>query len=398
MLLPNKHALGCKWVFKLKYRSAGTLERYKTRLVIFATKNWDLFQTDVHNAFLHGDLEEEVYMKPPPGFSALDKAKNRKDYSLFSYTRGPTRLHVLVYVDELSISSNDPTLTTKFKAYMSQCFHMKDLGILKYFLGIKVSRAQEGIYLSQRKYALDIISECGLTGSKPFDTPIEQNHTLGKDDGPLLDNPAQYRRLVGRLVYLIFTRPELSYVEHPTRVVQYLKGTPGHGVFLSSDSDLSLVTYCDSDYNTCPFSRRSLTGYVVSLGGSPVSWKTKKQQVVSRSSAEAVYMAMSMALCEVKWLKELLLTFGVTHSAHVAFFCDNEAALHIAANPVFHECTKHIESDCHFVRDAVQDGTISTHHVFSEEQVADFLIKALGRQQFDYLLRKMGVRDLHSPS
>lgn len=322
-------------------------------------------------------------------------------------------MFVLVYVDDLIVGGNDSALISLFKSYLSRCFHMKDLGVLRYFLEIEVSRGKEGMYLCQKKYVLDIIEECGLLGSKPAPTPMEQNHNLARNKSDFLTKPATYRRLVGRLVYLAVTRPEISYavhtlaqfLQHPRlnhwdaalRLVLYLKGAPGQGVFLSADSDLHITAFCDSDWAACPLTRQSLTGYVVMLGGSIVSWKTKKQHTVSQSSAEAEYRAMAMTLSELKWTKELLESFAVRQRFPMSFFCDSKAALHIAANPVFHERTKHIEADCHFVRDAVQDGSIVTHHVKTTDQLADILTKALPTGQFNYLLGKMGVRDLHAP-
>ncbi|KAL9299192.1 putative RNA-directed DNA polymerase [Arabidopsis thaliana] len=192
---------------------------------------------------------------------------------------------------------------------------MKDLGHLKYFLGIEVARSPEGIFLSQRKYCLDVIEECGLSGSKPAETPLEQNHKLASSTSPKFQEPEKYRCLVGRLVYLTHTKPEISYAvnmlaqfmqtplsdhwDAAIRLVRYLKGCPGQGILLSSKSNLQLTTFSDSDHATCPITRRSLTGYLVKLGNSPVSWKTKKQDKVSRSSAEAKYRAMAMACQEL---------------------------------------------------------------------------------------------------
>ncbi|XP_065855377.1 uncharacterized mitochondrial protein AtMg00810-like [Euphorbia lathyris] len=291
---------------------------------------------------------------------------------------------------------------------------MKDLGALKYFLGIEVARGAEGLFLSQRKYTLDVLTEAGMLGCKPIDTPMEQNHHLATADGPSMPDPAQYRRLVGRLVYLTITRPELSYsvhtlaqflsnpkVEHwddALRVLRYLKGSPGQGILLRKCNDLRLNAFCDSDWAACPLTRRSLTGYFVLLGTSPISWKTKRQPTVSRSSAEAEYRAMAVTTCELKWLKSLLRSLGVHHSRPMRLFCDSQAAIHIAANPVFHDRTKHIEADCHFVRDELQAGNITTSYVPTGHQLADILTKALGRQQFYYLLRKLGICDLHAPT
>ena len=170
---------------------------------------------------------------------------------------------------------------------------MKDLGQLKYFLGIEVARNAEGIFLCQRKYALDVISEVGLLGAKPAKTPLEQNHKLALVEGDDASDPAQYRRLVCKLIYLTITRPKLSYCVHilaqfmqqpkkahweaALRVVRYLKGNLGQGILLRANSDLKLYAYCDSDWASCPLTRRSLTGYFICLGRSPVSWKTKKQ-------------------------------------------------------------------------------------------------------------------------
>jgi hypothetical protein len=419
----------------------------RTFLAVAAAKCWELHQMDVHNAFLHGDLDEEVYMKFPPGFrssapnqacrlrkslyglkqaprcwfaklkSALLKygfTQSYSDYSLFTLRRDSTELYVLVYVDDLIISGNDNKSIVSFKSYLSTCFHMKDLGTLKYFLGIEVARNSNGIFLCQRKYTLDIIAEAGLLGSKPVGFPLEQNHHLPLATGTPLQNPDRYRRLVGRLVYLTVTRAELSYCVHmlaqfmhkpleehwnaAIRVVRYLKGNPGQGILLKAACDLQLYAWCDSDWAGCPLTRRSLTGWIVFLGNSPISWKTKKQNVVSRSSAKTEYRSMATTACELKWLKALLLSLGVSHSLPMRIYCDSQSALHIAANPVFHERTKHIEVDCHFLRDELLKGNISTHHVSTKIQLADIFTKALGKQQFDYFLNKLGIHNLHAPT
>lgn len=270
------------------------------------------------------------------------------------------------------------------------------------------------MFLSQRKYALDIINEVGLLGSKPMTTPMEVNHGLLRDESPLCKEPARFRRLVGRLVYLTITRPDLSYAVHvlsqlmhkpreehwnaAMRVIGYLKGSPGQGIMLRGYSDLRIRAYCDSDYNSCPQTRRSLSAYMVLLGNSPVAWRTKKQDTVSHSSAESEYRAMSDALKELKWLKRLLVDLGVEHQEPMELFCDSKSAINIAANPVFHERTKHIEKDCHSVRDAVQDKLIVTRHVRTNEQLANIMTKALGSYAFRYLLSKFGVCDLHAPT
>lgn len=306
-------------------------------------------------------------------------------------------LNVLVYVDDLIISGNDSSAISAFKEYLSDCFHMKDLGHLKYFLGIEVARNTDGLFLCQRKYTLDIIAEAGLLASKPSGFPMDQNHTLALATGAILDDPERYRRLAGRLIYLSFTRPDLAYSVHilaqfmheprqerwdaALRVVRYLKGSPGQGILLSSQCDLSLTGWCDSDWSSCPLTRRSLTGWLVFLGCSPVSWKTKKQHTVSRSSAEAEYRSMASITCELKWLKALLQSLRVDHPRAMHLFCDSKSALHIAHNPVFHERTKHIEVDCHYVRDAITEGIIAPNYVSTDEQLAENFHQRIGQAQ-----------------
>ena len=192
--------------------------------------------------------------------------------------------------------------------------------------------------------------------------------------------------------------PRTDHWDAALRVVRYLKGTPGQGILLRSDSDLSLQGWCDSDWAACPITRKSITGWLVFLGHSPISWKTKKQNTVSRSSAEAEYRSMAAITCELKWLKGLLLSLGVHHPKAIRLFCDSQSALHIVKNLVFHERTKHIEVDCHFVRDAITSGVIDPPYVPTRTQLADIFTKPLGQTQFDTLLHKLGIFNPYAPT
>jgi len=243
---------------------------------------------------------------------------------------------------------------------------------------------------------------------------MEQNLKLSNDQGTLCQNPDQYRRLVGRLIYLTITRPEITYAVNilsqfmhtprrphynaALRVLRYIKSSPGAGILLSSTSSLELSAFSDSDWVSCPMARQSTTEYFIMLVNSPISWKTKKQPVVSRSSVEAEYRAMATTTCELVWLKTLLRDLYVTHPMPITLHCDNQAALHIAANPIFHERTKHIEIDCHLVREKLHAKIISLTYVPSRQQLADIFTKVLGKDQFQYLIGKLGVMDLHFPT
>ena len=241
---------------------------------------------------------------------------------------------------------------------------------------------------------IDIISETGLLGAKPATSPLEQNHPLALDTNPLYSFPAQYRRLIGHLIYLSFTHPDLAYVvrvlaqfmhqprqsywEATLRVVRYLKGSPGQGLVLGSLFNLFLTTWCNSDWPTCPFTRRFFTGWIDFLGSSPISWKSKKQHTVSRSSSEGEYRSMANVAAELKWLYALHASLGGSSAHPIHLYCDSQFALHMAHNPMYHEHTNHIEVDSHCVRDAFQSGLLVTYHVCTTEQLADIFTKALG--------------------
>lgn len=374
----GKHAIGSKWVHKTKYNPDGSIERYKSRLVILGNKqvrgidftetfapvaklstvrallavaamqNWVVCQMDVSNAFLNGDLDEVVYMKMPPGYEGmgsripslnmvtsiptntqkvcrLKKAlyglrqasrqwfaklshtlkqmnyvQSKADYSLFSFTKGNNITVILVYVDDILISGDSDSDMTELKRVLSQHFHMRDMGAPRYFLGLEIDRSSSGFFVSQRKYTTDLLKEYGMSKVTPLKLSMDVHLKLTPQKGDLLADPTPYQRLVGKLIYLTITRPDIAFSVHiltqfmqqPTtihmqaakRVLRYLAGNVGQGILLASTSAAQLTAYCDSDWASCPTTRKSTSGFCVLLGSSPISWKTKKQSLVARST------------------------------------------------------------------------------------------------------------------
>ena len=253
-----------------------------------------------------------------------------------------------------------------------------------------------------------------MSDCRPIDSPMDPNLKLLPGQGEPLTDPGRYRRLVGKLNYLTITRPDISFsvsvvsqfLQTPcdshwdavVRILRYIKGAPGRGLLYENKGHSHIVGYSDADWAGSPSDRRSTSGFCVLVGGNLVSWKSKKQAVVARSSAEAEYRAMALATCELVWLKQLIQELRFVEVSQMKLLCDNQAALHIASNPVFHERTKHIEIDCHFVREKVLSGCIATSYVYSNDQLADILTKSLKGSRVDFICNKLGAYDLYAPA
>ncbi|CAL9022379.1 unnamed protein product [Prunus brigantina] len=473
----GRKIVGSRWIYKIKFNSDGSIERHKARLVargftqtfgvdyketfapvakmttvrvllsVAVNNGWPLYQMDVKNAFLHGDLEEEVYMKLPPGhpqgcdsnlvcklhksiyglkqsprswyaklssvLEAIGFQRSNADSSLFVRTGLVGKLVVLIYVDDLIITGDNGEEIANLKHSLRQKFAMKDLGVLKYFLGIEMATSHKGLFLNQHKYVLDLLQEADMINSKPACTPLDSKLKLDMEGEPL-NNISHYQRLVGKLIYLTITRLDITYavslvsqfMHSPTmahlnvvkRILRYLKGSAGRGILMKKNDTTQIMGYTDADWAGNAIDRKSTTGYCTFVGGNLVSWKSKKQNVIARSSAEAEYRAMASTACELIWLKGLLSDLGFHSSQSMSLFCDNQAAMHIASNPVFHERTKHIEVDCHYIRAQVQSKVIEIVYTRSHDQLADIFTKALSSSQFQRLLVKLGSINLLDPA
>jgi hypothetical protein len=384
---PSKgnNLIDCKWVYKLKRKADGSIDRYKARLVaqgfkqrygidyedtfspvvkiamihlvlsIAVSRGWCLRQLDVQNVFLHGVLEEEVYMRQPPGFEdarfpnyvcKLDKAiyglkqaprawysrlsskllslgfvASKSDTSLFIYSKSNTVIFMLIYVDDIIVTGSSMEAISALLRDLRADFALKDLGNLNYFLGIEVKPTQHGIVLSQSKYASDILKQVHMTNCKPVSTPLAATKKLSVRDGAVLsleEDSTKYRSIVGALQYLTLTCPDLAFAVNkvcqflhaPTvahwsavkRILRFVKGTIDTGFTIRSSHSTLLSAFSNADWAGDIDDRRSTGGFAVYFGPNLISWSAKKQPTVSRSSTEAEYKALANVTAETVWV------------------------------------------------------------------------------------------------
>ncbi|RVW45617.1 Retrovirus-related Pol polyprotein from transposon RE2 [Vitis vinifera] len=409
VVLPSgKSTVGCRWVYAVKVGPDGQVDRLKAHLVakgytqVYGSDYGDTFSPVAKIASVRlllsmaAMLRRSLYglkQSPRAWFGRFSSVVQEfgmlcstVDHSVFYHHNSLGQcIYLVVYVDDIDITGSDQD-----------------------------AQSSSGVVLSQRKYALDILKETGMLDCKPIDTPMDPNVKLVLGQGEPLGDPRRYRRLVGKLNYLTITRPDISFpvsvvsqfLQSPCdshwdvviRILQYIKSTPGQGVLYENKGHTQVVGYTDADWAGSPIDRRSTSGYCVFIGGNLISWKSKKQDVVARSSAEAEYRAMALTTCELIWLRHLLRELRFGKDEQMKLICNNQAALHIASNPVFHERTKHIEVDCHFIREKIASGCVATSFVNSNDQLADIFTKSLRGPRIKYICNKLGAYDVYAPT
>lgn len=291
---------------------------------------------------------------------------------------------------------------------------MNDLGKLTYFLGISVSYSKGGMFLSQQKYAGEILKRPTMENCKPVATPTDTNSKLSSSVGDLVADPSAYRQLAGALQYLTFTRPDIAYVVQQIclfmhaprephlnalkRILCYLKGTLHLGLHLYSSKPSQLIAYTDADWGGCPDTRRSTSGYCVFLGDNLISWSTKRQPTLSRSSAKAEYRGVANVVAKACWLRNLLLELQTPLKTATLVYCDNVSVVYLSGNLVQHQRTKHIEMDIHFVREKVALGHVRVLHTPSAYQYADIFTKGLPCSLFLDFRSSLSIRPPPAPT
>jgi len=459
-----------KWIYKTKLNEEGKVDKYKARLVakgytqtkgvdytevfapvarwdtirivlaVAAQEGWTMYQLDVKGAFLYGELKEEVYVDQPEGFITkgeedkvykLNKAlyglkqaprtwfsmiesyfqkegftKNSQDYALFIKKKSEKIIMVCLYVDDLLYVGNDEEMCAKFKKSMKEEFEMLDLGKMRYFLGVEISQNRDGIGLSQQKYVREVLERFNMKDCNSVKNPIVPGTVLSRE-GEVSVNPTLYKQLVGSLMYVTVTRPDIMYVvglisrymtdpkeEHmqiAKRVLRYLKGTLNFGLWYRKVDKLKLTAYTDSDYARDVDDRKSVSGYMFMINDAAVNWSLKKQGIVTLSSTEAEYVVATASACHCVWIKEVLRQIGVEDCDCVNIYCDNSSTIKLSKNPVMHRRTKHIDVRYHYLRDLSSQGKVRLVFCGTLEQVADIMTKPIKLYQFVKLRKLLGV-------
>nr|GEU62700.1 putative ribonuclease H-like domain-containing protein [Tanacetum cinerariifolium] len=373
----GKRAIGTKWVFRNKEDEIGIVVRNKARLVAQGytqEEGIDYEEFIAPSAFLYGTIEEEVYVCQPLGFEDLDYP--------------------------------DKDLCKSFEKLMKDKFQMSSIGKLTFFLGLQVKQKKDGIFSSQDKYVAKILRKFGLTDRKSASTPIDTEKSLLKDlDGEDVDVHT-YRSMIGSLMYLTSSRPDIMFavcacahfqvtpkalhLHAVKRIFRYLKGKPHLGLLYSKDSPFDLVAYSNSNYAGASLDRKSKTGGCQFLGCRLISWQGKKQTVVSTSSTKAEYVATTSCYAQVLWIQNQLLDYGYNFM-HNIIYIDNSSTICIIKNPVLHSKTKHIEIRHHFITDCNDKKLIQVVKIPTENNFADLLTKAFDVGRFQYLVARVNT-------
>ncbi|GJR74699.1 ribonuclease H-like domain, reverse transcriptase, RNA-dependent DNA polymerase [Tanacetum coccineum] len=466
----GKRVIGTKWVFRNKRDERGTIIKNKARLVaqgyrqeegvdydeVFALvarieairlflafasfMGFTVYQMDVKSAFLYGNITEEVYVKQPPGFE--DPSHPNKVYrvvkALYGLHQAPRAWYerlstfllkhgyrrgaidktlfikkdrrdimlVQVYVDDIIFGSTKSSMVKDFEELMQKEFKMSSMGELTFFLGLQVKQTSAGIFLSQDKYVKDILNKFDFRTIKPASTPIEAHKSLGKDEEGEDVDVHLYRSMIGCLMYLTASRPDImfavclcarfqvtpkvSHLHAVKRIFRYLKHQPKLGLWYPKDSPFHLEAFSDSDYAGDNHDRRSTSGGCQYLGRRLVSWQCKKQTIVAISSTEAEYVAAASCCAQVLWMQNQLLDYGFNFM-NTEIHIDNESTICIVKNPVFHSKTKHIQIRHHFIRDCYEQRLINVVKVHTDDNVADLLTKGFDLARFNFLVVTIGM-------
>ena len=427
----------------------------RSLLALANTLDWEIHQMDVKTAFLQGDLTEEIYMEQPEGYrseehpdyvcrlkkslyglkqsarcwnTALDNYLKSNGYKqldadscLYMKTvrmqNGKINFVILlIHVDDILIFSNDVLMLEEEKRAIGTKFKVEDLGEVSHILGmlIKRDRNSRTLTISQSKYLEGVLKRFNMTECKPVSTPIEpgkQFHELSESEIPA--NIHEYQKVIGCLTYAstasgpdlaaavgilskYMTKPSQEHWKGVKRILRYIKGTMNFGItFQAKENTCILTGYSDADWANDTETRRSTSGYIFQINGSTISWCSKKQSCVSRSTTEAEYMALSFATQEAILLRRFLENVGVKQKESTVIYEDNQGAIQLSKNPKHHNRTKHIDIAFHFVREKVQDKSICVKYCKTDEMLADILTKGLPRQTFEKLREQLGVTEIN---
>jgi hypothetical protein len=478
--MPEDNVVKCKWVFRVKQNPDGTVDRFKARLVakgysqkhgidyfdtfapvikmvsirvilcIALSKGLKIKQKDVDVAFLNSEVKERLIMEVPEGLDMPSGKVLEMKKCLYGFKQSPLEWNenlnctleeiglkrclnepclyirndekgyviVGVYVDDIVIAYGKDEAYVEISKYLESKYKMKDLGDLKWCLGIEVSRHKDTIVMSQRLYIKRLLEKFRLENCKPIDTPRQRGTVLSENMCPKTANErfemakVPYRSAVGALMYLmVCTRPDIAqavgevsrFLENPgkehwnavKRILRYVHGTQNCGLVLTGNGKLQVSGYADADYAGCIDSRRSTSGCAILLGDNCISWRSKRQPSVALSTCEAEYMALCESVKEVIWLRMLLDELGLPQVNPSKILEDNQGCIKLAENPVVHGRSKHIDVRYHFIRERVRKvRDVVLEYCSTNDMVADILTKPLDREKFAKFREKIGVKSL----